>query len=362
MLDTYPEFAARSPQARSREGWLSGTYVQLETDDGPAGLFGPIFEETVPFIRRKLAPYLVGQDPLAGERLWDVLYRQDRHARTGNQMMAISAVDCAIWDLRGKLLNLPVYRLLGGPTRERVACYASMLGHSLDPGKVTERAQWAAAQGFTAQKWFFRYGPADGLAGMDRNVALVRTVREAVGPHVELMFDCWMGWDTTYAIRLLERIAEYRPRWLEEPVPPDRLGDLAAIRRASTVPIATGEHEYTRWGFLQLLQAEAVDVIQSDPDWCGGVSELVKICTLASAFGRQVVPHGHSVPAAVNLIASQPPSVCPMAEFLILAQPAAQHFHSTFMQPERGAIALPSAPGLGIAIDEAKVEQRLELD
>jgi L-alanine-DL-glutamate epimerase-like enolase superfamily enzyme len=187
-------------------------------------------------------------------------------------------------------------------------------------------------------------------------------VREAVGPHVELMFDCWMGWDTTYAIRLLERIAEYRPRWLEEPVPPDRLGDLAAIRRASAVPIATGEHEYTRWGFFRLLQAEAVDVIQADPDWCGGVSELVKICTLASTYGRQVVPHGHSVPAAVNVIAAQPPSVCPMAEFLLLAQPAAQHFHTTFLQPERGAIAMPTAPGLGIAIDEAKVEQRVELD
>jgi L-alanine-DL-glutamate epimerase-like enolase superfamily enzyme len=128
------------------------------------------------------------------------------------------------------------------------------------------------------------------------------------------------------------------------------------------VPIATGEHEYTRWGFQRLVLAEAVDVIQADPDWCGGISELVKICTLASTFGRQVVPHGHSVLAAVNVIAAQPPSVCPMAEFLLLAQPAAQHFHTTFVQPERGAIGLPTAPGLGIAIDEAKVEQRVELD
>jgi L-alanine-DL-glutamate epimerase-like enolase superfamily enzyme len=362
MLDVYPEFAALPPRPRTRDGWLSGAYVQIETDDGLAGLFGPIFEETASLIRHKLVPYLIGQDPLAGERLWDVLYRQDRHARKGYEMMAISAVDCALWDLRGKLLGLPAYRLLGGPTRERVACYASMLGHSLDPGLVRDRARWAVAQGFSAQKWFFRYGPGDGLEGMERNVALVRTVREAVGPHVELMFDCWMGWDATYAIRLLERIAEYRPRWLEEPVPPDRLGDLAAIRRASSVPIATGEHEYTRWGFLQLLQAEAVDVIQADPDWCGGVSELVKICTLASAFGRQVVPHGHSVPAAVHVIAAQPPSVCPMAEFLVLAQPAAQHFHATYVLPERGAIDLPAAPGLGIAIDESKVERRIELE
>ncbi len=361
MLDSYPEFAARPPRSRAEDGEIRAIYVQIDTDDGPSGQFGPIYPETAPLIRLKLVPYLIGQNPLAGERLWDVLYRQDRHARQGNQMMAISAVDNALWDLRGKLLDRPVYQLLGGPTRERVACYASMLGHSLDPGLIRERARQVAARGFTAQKWFFRHGPSDGLEGMARNVALVKTVREAVGPHVELMFDCWMGWDTTYAIRLLEQIAEYRPRWLEEPVPPDRLGDLAAIRRASTVPIATGEHEYTRWGFLRLLQADAVDVLQADPDWCGGISELTKICTLASAFGRQVIPHGHSVPAAVHTIAAQPPSVCPMAEFLLLIQPVAQYFHEEMLQPENGSIPLPTAPGLGVTLDEAKIERWAEV-
>jgi L-rhamnonate dehydratase len=147
-------------------------------------------------------------------------------------------------------------------------------------------------------------------------------------------------------------------------VPPDRIGDLAAIRRAGQngrVPIATGEHEYTRWGFLQLLQADAVDVLQADPDWCGGISELVKICTLASAYGRHVVPHGHSVPAAVHVVAAQSPAVCPMVEFLLLNQPFAQHFHAEYVEPENGAISLPTAPGLGIVIDAAKVEERVEL-
>jgi L-alanine-DL-glutamate epimerase-like enolase superfamily enzyme len=312
MLDVYPEFAARPP-SRTTTTRLTATFLQIDTDEGVSGLFGDIFEETAAIVLKKLAPHLVGQDPLASERIWDVLYRQDRHARKGHEMMAISAVDCALWDLRGKVFNLPIYRLLGGPTREHVACYASMLGYSHDPGLVRERAQWAVAQGYPAQKWFFRHGPSEGLEGMAKNVALIRTVREAVGPNIEIMVDCWMGWDATYAIRMLERIAEFRPRWLEEPVPPDRIGDLAAIRRASPVPIATGEHEYTRWGFLQLLQADAVDVIQSDPDWCGGISELVKICTLASAYGRQVIPHGHSLHAAVNVIAAQSPATCPLA-------------------------------------------------
>jgi L-rhamnonate dehydratase len=360
MLDTYPEFARREAVSASTRREISAVYVEIQTDDGPTGLFGPIFEETAALVRIKLAPILTGRDPLAGEYLWDILYRQDRHARKGHEMMAISAVDCALWDLRGRALGLPVFRLLGGPTRERIAYYASMLGHSLDAGLVRERAQWAVAQGFRAQKWFFRYGPSDGLEGMERNVALARAVREAVGPHVEIMFDAWMGWDATYSIRMLERIVEYHPRWMEEPVPPDRIGDLAAIRRSTSVPIATGEHEYTRWGFLQLLQAEAVDVLQADPDWCGGISELAKICTLASAYGRSVIPHGHSIHAAAHVIAAQPPSVCPMAEFLVLHQPTKQWFHQEQLAPVSGTAALPTAPGLGIALDEAKIDRRYE--
>jgi len=104
-------------------------------------------------------------------------------------------------------------------------------------------AQAMVAQGFKAQKWFFRYGPSDGLEGMEKNVALIRTVREAVGPNVEIMFDSWMGWDTTYTIRLLERIEQYYPRWVEESVPADRTEAFAAIRHSSRVPMATGEHE-----------------------------------------------------------------------------------------------------------------------
>src|SRR5258708_8012567 len=157
MLDVHPEFAARGP-SRQRDSRLTRTYVQIDTDEGLSGLFGSMFEETAVIVLRKLASHLIGQDPLAYERIWDVLYRQDRHAREGYEMMAISAVDCALWDLRGKIFGTPMYRLLGGPTRERVDCYASMLGHSLDLGLVRERAQWAVRQGFKAQKWFFRFG------------------------------------------------------------------------------------------------------------------------------------------------------------------------------------------------------------
>jgi len=362
MLDVYPEFAARTVgRAATGPRKVTGAYVEIDTDEGLTGIFGPIFPETATIIRAKLAPWLIGRDPLASELLWDVMFRQDRHSRKGYEMMAISAVDCAIWDLRGKAAGQPIYRLLGGPTRERIDCYASMLGHSLDPDRVRERARAMAEQGFKAQKWFFRYGPADGLAGMEKNVELVRILRETVGPTVELMFDCWMGWDYTYTVRMLERIEEYRPRWVEEALPADRIAEFAQVRRTSRVPIATGEHEYTRWGFLELLKAEAVDVIQADPDWCGGISELVKIGVLASAFGRPVIPHGHSIWPAIHVIASQSPATFPMAEFLLLAQPTKQHFHTTYLQPEGGSIPLPTAPGLGIELDESKIEARAEI-
>ena len=117
MLDVYPEMARRGPGGGSKR--LNSVYVEVEAGDGQTGIFGPIFDETAAIILRKLAQHVVGQDALAFERTWDVLYRQDRHARKGNQMMAISAVDCALWDLRGKIMGQPVYRLLGGPTRDR---------------------------------------------------------------------------------------------------------------------------------------------------------------------------------------------------------------------------------------------------
>ncbi len=141
MLDIYPTYAARGPVGGDGKASVAAItqYTSKSSRTTVAvGLFGPIFEETATMIQHKLASHLIGQDPLAGEYLWDLLYRQDRHARAGYEMIAISAVDNALWDLRGKLMGQPVYRLLGGPTRERVPCYASMLGSSLEPERVRD--------------------------------------------------------------------------------------------------------------------------------------------------------------------------------------------------------------------------------
>ena len=171
-----------------------------------------------------------------------------------------------------------------------------------------------------------------------------------------------MGWDVTYTIRLLERIEEYHPRWVEEPVPPDRFNDFAPIRRSTRVPIATGEHEYTRWGFLQLLQAEAIDVHPGRPRLVRrhqrAGQDLHPRLGVRQAGGARTATR--STPRCTSS-PRQPPATCPMAEFLLRSQPAAQHFHRRPVRPEGGSIALPQAPGLGLEIDDAKVEARREL-
>ena len=171
-------------------------------------------------------------------------------------LLAISAVDCALWDLRGRWLDQPVYRLLGGPTRAEVPAYASMLGFSVqDLDRVRERAIEYRERGYQAQKWFFRHGPGSGYEGLRANVDLVRTVREAVGDDYDIMFDCWQSMDVSYVSELAARIAHYRPRWLEEVAMPDRIDSYRLLRDRLGIPLAGAEHEYTRWGFRRFVDA-----------------------------------------------------------------------------------------------------------
>ena len=359
-LDVYPEFNRPAGSAGGSSGVrrVRGIYVEIRTDEGVSGLFGPIQESQAFVIQNSLRPFLIGRDPLATEALLDQMLRLDRHGRSGIFVTGVSPVDCALWDLKGKAWGQPVYRLLGGPTRPSVPAYASMLGYSLEPTAAAETAKDYKDKGFTAQKWFFRYGPGDGDEGMAKNLAMAQAVREAVGPYYTLMFDAFMGWDVTYAVAMVRALAPLNPAWMEEPVPPERIGEFRKIRGASSVPIATGEHVYTRWQVKELLVAEAVDVLQTDPDWTGGITELVKICTLGSAFGVPVVAHGHSLLAALHVAGAQSPATVPRVEYLIRHQANKQFFHKPIYEPEAGSIALPDLPGLGLALDEEKIEKR----
>jgi L-rhamnonate dehydratase len=158
------------------------------------------------------------------------------------------------------------------------------------------------------------------------------------------------------------RLAPYNPRWIEEPALPDKADIVAQIRRAVPFPVANGEHEYTRWGFRQLLEIGAQDVLQPDIYWAGGISETVKIATLASTYDVTVIPHGHSTHATAHLSAALPPNLCFIQEYLVKWNAIHQFFLKHKLEPENGVIALPTAPGLGLEIDEAVVEEETVLD
>ena len=360
QLDVYPEFNDRPYEGDNPrlDMPLEALYVEVLTDSGLSGLWGPIETYQAHPLLSSLRPYLIGRDPLATELLFDQMARMDRHGRSGLFMTAISAIDCALWDLKGKVFDLPVYRLLGGPTRAAVPAYASMLGFPIAPDEAAATALAYKEQGYDAQKWFFRYGPGDGEAGKTKNLEMAAALRDAVGLEYKLMFDAFMGWDTTYAIEMVRLLAPLGPTWVEEPVPPERIGALSKIRQASPVPIATGEHIYTRWQAKELLVSGAVDFLQNDPDWTGGISELTKVCALASSFDTPVIAHGHSLLPALHVAGAQSPATVPFVEYLVRYQEVKQYFQQQIYRPLDGLTHLPTLPGLGIVLDEERIESR----
>src|SRR5688500_9358370 len=226
---------------------LAHYYLRIRTKGGAFGLYGMVDKEALPVLLGTLRPLVIGQNALAVERIWDQMYRSNRHSRASHFMMAISYIDNALWDLRGRHFGAPVFRLLGGPTQMPVRVYGSCLGFSIDPPLAGKRAAALAKEGFIHQKWFLGFGPGDGARGMDLNVQLVKALREAVGDEVQLMFDAYQGWDLQYAIEWCRKVEQYRPYFVEEAVPMSDLESFIRLSRATTIPIATGEHLYGRW-------------------------------------------------------------------------------------------------------------------
>ena len=331
-------------------------YLKIETDANVAGLYGPIDNEAGMFVDRFFKRRLIGQDPLAHGAFWDRMFRADRHSRGSHYLIGLSAVDNALWDLRGRLFDLPVWRLLGG-SRKTVRAYASCLGFSQEPAALQARARELKEQGYRHQKWFVRdRGPSHGPKGVEQDVQVVRLSREAVGEDVDLMFDAFWQWDLQYALAWARRAEPYHPRWIEEPFQTANLDAFIEFSRETSIPVATGEHFYGRWDVHEFLKSDAIMVVQADPEWCGGVSELVKICTLASVHGVNVIPHGHSVHAAMHVVASQPVEVCPLVEYLIRKMQTYYSFEKHQPRPVKGMLELPERPGFGIELDEAKIE------
>jgi len=336
-------------------GWL---VVEIFTDDGNVGIGNAALAPpaTKQVIDSYLKPLLIGQNPWDIEFLWQHMYRKTMaFGRKGIGMAAISAVDIALWDILGKSAKQPVYALLGGRTKPRIPVYASRL-YSCELGELADEAKKYKTDGYKAMKLRFGWGPTDGASGMQHNIDLVRTVRETVGDGIDVMADAYMGWTLDYAKRMLPLLEPFHLRWLEEPVIPDDVHGYAELKSYGRVPIAGGEHEFTLYGFRDLLEARAVDYIQFDTNRVGGITQARKISALAEAYSVPVIPHAgqmhnyHVVMASLN---------SPMAEYFpfVDVEVGNELFWYIFNGEPRaldGFIDLDAnVPGLGLTINEA---------
>ncbi len=290
--------------------WLT---CEVQADDGTTGIGNAALAPSV--VKKAIddwcAGLVIGEDPFDYAYLWEKMYRRT-HAwgRKGIGMAAISAIDIAIWDLMGKLVGKPVFKLLGGRTKEKIPVYYSKL-YAGPVEDMQREAEQAVAGGYSAFKSRFGYGPKDGMAGMRENLKRVEAVREVIGYNRDLMLEAYMGWNLDYTRRMLPMLEKFEPRWLEEPVIADDIDGYAELNRGS-IPISGGEHEFSLLGCAQLLKARAVSVLQYDTNRVGGITAAAKINAVAEAYQIPVIPHAgqmhnyHLTMANVN---------CPMSEF-----------------------------------------------
>jgi L-alanine-DL-glutamate epimerase-like enolase superfamily enzyme len=336
--------------------------VEVLTDEGITGIGSAGTFTGVPkaVIAQHLKQLVVGEDPFNTELLWHKMYRSTvRFGRKGATVSALSAIDVALWDIIGKALQQPVYNLLGGKTKERIPVYASRLYALEDLDALQEEAREWVRQGFRALKQRFGFGPEHGTRGVKRNVELVRRVREAVGDEVDLMADAYMGWNVAYTLEMARRLQEYDLKWIEEPLMPDELDGYSWLVRESPVPISMGEHEYTRYGFKELIDRRCANILQPDTNRAGGITEARKIYALAAAAEIPVVPHSNEA-HNLHLIASSFNS--PIAEYFPPVEPDTGNelFWRVFVgEPKAvdGYIQPPDRPGLGIELNEDVVRE-----
>ena len=279
-MSVYPEYKAE--RSLFMNGAPGGFTVEVGTDKGVTGL-GSGGAGGAALVQGQFARLLMGRDPFDIERNWDILFRSSYYYdRAGIATNAISGLDLALWDLIGKALGMPVYKLLGGETKPRIPAYCT--GNDME-----QHVKF----GFKRLKLAVPHGPADGREGMRKNVELVKTAREIVGLDGDIMLDCWMAWTEPYTVEMAEMVAPCRVYWMEEVLPPHDYAGFGRLNAGiKTTKIATGEHEYTRYGFRQLLEHRSAAIWQPDAHWCGGLTELRRIAAMAAAYDIPIIPHG----------------------------------------------------------------------
>ena len=336
-------------------GALGTLVVEIEAANGTIGVAaGSGGAPAAWLVRQHFARFLLGADARNTNQIWDQLYRASLpYGRKGLPIMAISAVDLALWDLLGKLRGEPVYNLIGGRSRDQISFYCT----SPDAAAVK-------ALGFWGAKVPLPEGPHDGEAGLRRNVDFLAAQRAAIGPGYPLMVDCYMSLDVPYAIRLAEACKPLDIYWWEEVLSPDDVEGYRQIKQAHpTLKWTTGEHEYTRFGYRRLIEERTLDIVQPDVMWVGGMTELLRIAAHASAYDLTVVPHG-SGPYSYHFITSQTgPAFC---EY-VAASADGKTIHPVFgdlfvgeQLPLDGKMTLSDAPGFGMQLADHGMLQKLD--
>jgi len=339
--------------------------VEVVADDGTTGwgeCFGPAPLNAA--IVSAYARRLIGADALATDAIWQDLYGAYRdQGQKGLAISALSGVDIALWDLKGKHFGVPVHRLLGGPLRTSVRAYATgtyRVEHGDPLEYVVDEVADYVEQGFHAAKLKIGFG-------VDADVALIRAVRKRIGPKPRLMLDANHGYDAIEAIALGRAVADQDIDWFEEPVIPEDLMSYREVRQGQPIPVAGGECEFTRWGFREVLTSRSMDIIQPDTCAAGGISECKKIADMAAAFGVRYVPHvwgtGIALAASLQLLAVLPHSPLrltprePLLEFDRSEHPFRQ---AVLMQPiehVQGVVQIPDGPGLGIEVNREALRE-----
>ncbi|MGB3329374.1 MAG: enolase C-terminal domain-like protein [Thermomicrobiales bacterium] len=349
-MSIYPEYKARRSSWTARFG--PELVVRIKTEDGIEGIGCAIPGGARAIVEDHFRHLLVGQSAFDIEKLWDQMFKASLpYGRKGLPIMAISGVDVALWDIVGKALGQPVWRLLGGATKDALPVYST----GNDVG-------FYRTLGFRGFKLAMPYGPADGWDGLKKNVALIEHARELVGPDSEIMLDCYMAWNIDYALRMSRLAEPYRIRWIEECLPPDDFEGYAELTAKSQIPVATGEHEYTRWGFKELIARRCCHVLQPDLAWVGGITEAKKIAAMASAWGIDVIPHAGGLhPWSLHFMYST--VNCPQAEWVVVGnageddpiRPLFPYMIGAPL-PKDGFIRPTDTPGIGISLDPDLIE------
>jgi L-alanine-DL-glutamate epimerase-like enolase superfamily enzyme len=327
-----------------------------EVDSNPLGakgiIEGPFSHTTATGLRH----VLIGEDPFRTEYLWHKMYRANIYGgRRGVAIHAMSGIDLALWDIKGKALGLPVWKLLGGGFTKSLRPYASTL-FGATPEETGDRGRRFVDQGFTAVK--FGWDPMGQSEALD--IALVREARKGLGDEADLMIDAGLCYDAKTAIQRARAFEPYRPFWFEEPLLPDDYEGYAKLSAASPLRIAAGEEEGERKSFLQLMDVGKVDLIQVDLTRCGGFTEAMKIAALAADRGLPVVNHGFTtylnVAAALHFLASIP-NTLGLLEFVVEEGTTLRHQISEPIRAVDGRVAVPDAPGLGLELLESGLSQ-----